>query len=290
MRRSTRLMTLVAIAGALGACDLEIEPANLRVVERQDSSGRDEPYFGVVRFRSEFGRRGSTVVEFSGQRHRAPKAGPGEVVEVPAEMAAELTFEDFPVRGPDELRDGVSIAGALVVAMEGDDYGWNPALGDGVKHSLADTRSCLEDALRAHVEPRAWSALALLGALAQVRRHLEEECPSKGGLSGLEKVLIGLGKLFGQKPDDLMGSAFLVQIGVEPPVFDSLFGSVLSCRPFLTNPDQMAEGGRFDSSRVASICPVAPHRRLTLWFERAEGRRGLWQMPTDVRWVPYPAR
>jgi hypothetical protein len=269
----------------LFACDLRIDPAALRVVEKQESSRHDEPYLGVVRFESEFGRPDSTEVTFSGTKVKLPPAEAGEMVDVPNDLADLLTFPDFPVRSEATVGEGVSIAGAVIVAMENDDFGWDPVGGDGVKASLRDTRACLEDALRAQVETRAYSDGNLLLALQGVRSHLEAQCPGQGGLSGLEKVLVNLLQLFGRSPDDLMGSVFLVQVGVDPDYFDSAFGGLLPCRPFLTNPDQVARGGRFDSSRVASICPVAPGPRVLVpWFERAGGRPGRWELRTVIRY------
>lgn len=285
MERKTAGCVCVGIVATLVACDLRIDPAALTITEKQSDGRYDKPYLGVVRFQSEFGRRDSTDVTFSGEKVRIAAAEEGEMVDVPNELAEELTFPDFPVRSEDTVDAGVSIAGAVIVAMEGDDFGWDPVGGDGVKESLRDTRTCLEDALRAQVETRRFTPGSLLLALDGIRSDLEENCPGRGGLSGLERVLKGLLSLFGQSPDDLMGSVFLVQVGVDPDFFDRSFAGVLSCRPFLTNPEQMALGGPFDSSRVASICPVANGPRVLIpWFERAEGRRGLWHLRTVVRY------
>jgi hypothetical protein len=296
METKTAACVFVGVVATLVACDLRIDPGTLRVVEKQDDNRRDEPYLGVIRFQTEFGRTDSTEVTFSGHKVDLPSAAAGETVDVPAELAEQLTFPDFPVRSEDSVGEGVSIAGALIVAMEEDDFGWDPVGGDGVKASLNDTRQCLEDAFRAHVETREFTPGDLLLALQDVQSHLEAECPSRGGLSGLERVLRGLLSLFGRSSDDLMGSAFLLQIGVDPDFFERSFeglisAGVLSCRPFLTNPDQMAMGGQFDSSRVASICPVANGPRVIVpWFERAEGRRGRWELRTTIRYDDSASR
>ena len=243
---------LLAVATLFAGCRLTIAPSALTVTEKQEGSAHDEPYFAVVKFRSVFGVAGSTEVVFSRNKISADSIEDGETLALPPELAQEMVFDDIePSTDPGSLSSPVPIAGALILAMEADDFGWDPIGADGVKDSLKDTEACMRQALIEHVETTDWSTLGFAVAFQNLRTDLSEGCADGGvsggasGTNGLVNLLLKIGSLFGLGSDDLMGTAFIVQIGVPQLHFDTEIAPILAaggagCAPFLANPDVVA--------------------------------------------------
>jgi hypothetical protein len=203
------------------------------------------------------------------------------------------------------------VDGLVVLAVESDDAGWDPALEDGARDMLIERAECLDLTLRSNVETLTqWSVENFLNALMAVSEDLESECP-RGGLTldgpgrlG-ERVKYAFGKLIKLfvNPDDPMGTAFIVRLGVTSAYFNdnlaTLIGAgredecddgsketvVAGCTPFLVNPCEM----KMDSDAISTYASFCASQALTgvrypgqldVRFERAG--RGMWTVRFDL--------
>ncbi len=306
--------------------NVRTSPATLYADELESGPGTDDrPYFGFIKFSSQFGVPGSTTVEFIDQHvglspvgdillaleGTGPISGGIRAAEFPESIQQQLDFGPrFIPKEPQSSSEGVWIDGILILAMESDDVGWSP--NDGVRDQLIERAGCLDTTLRNNVETvTQWSVGNFLVALNGVRGDLASACDAftigGGGALGrlIKEGFRRLALLF-VDPDDPMGTAFVVRLGVPDAYFNDnvapLVGIpqtrtcndgseetfVAGCTPFLANPCEMKEDP--DAiSQYASFCPSAPTlsgiglrypRVLEIPFER--GDRGKWRVRFDL--------
>ena len=311
--------------------DAAIRPQSLEVRHLQVDSDQidnglleNQPYFAFVRFSSEFGVPNSTDVNFIDTRvalsqvGNTDNGGPMEA-DFPQWIRDELEFGMRIVpHEPDpdptianDTPDIVAVDGLLVVGMEGDRTGWDPFGASGLKDNLSARAECLRESLSNHVEPTSWSPLNFSLALRNVQADLQRGCVegtlSGGGSDAFAKFVGWLKDLLASftDPDDPVGSAFIVRVGVTHDYFDASIAPLLSanpqtvceadgmsdtvlagCVPFLANPCDM----RTDPAAIsayASICatgdPSLAESGTTGWYRRL--LRVPFRTATGTHWI-----
>lgn len=295
-RRLLRLLPLpVALLLTTGcATQVSTRPFQVHVVDKNDSNQRDEPYFGVISFVSTFGVPGSTRVTRH-ERMPAPRVEEDETVEVPDRDGIGSFRRVSRVKTAASASAGVSLVGQIVVTMESDDVGWDPALRSGLRDVLDRRRNCLELSLRERVEGGDPAARDLASTLVAIGDDLEGRIPAaeegtrdtplcfeprfRGGGGAIFDLFERLVRLF-VNPDDPMGSIFVVTVVVDQAYFDEI-GILLPCAPF-----ERAAPTRERGSAWASVCPFPfgpTPRELVFESRPPEGRHGRWEVTVRVQ-------
>ncbi len=268
----------VILLPMLTACSAEEYRAyqqmmTLEVVDAQHGT-RDKPYFAVIEFSSRFGVPGSTEVRFvnpdgplwidptdEGETSKVPIEGRFEVRDVQAVLA---DANDAPV----------PILGQIIVAMESDEIGWF-YLGPRV----AATAVCLDLALVHFIEGGQWAMGAGLLALSDLQEEVDVLCENLLAQDEDGEVQAATAGLwFLPNPDDTMGQASVLQLGISQGAFNALanLNSNLSCTPIVTN--DIAEG----DSRAVSICPFGKRTLEVPFIRRGDSAR--WEL-TMEQWA-----
>lgn len=184
-------------------------PTSLTVHERNETrriEGRgDEPYLGVIYFRSIFGQPGSTKVAVLEElRTLGNNVRSGQTVRIPDD--AELTVADVGIQW-DELRLDVGLMGYQIVAMEADRRGKRE-----VRNKLNELGNRLSDALRENVEGDRIGILSPHDVQQRIRTAVfgsdEGRRPVRDFFSRAVRWLF--------RADDLIGTNLITVVGIDP--------------------------------------------------------------------------
>lgn len=223
MRSSIRHILSFASAAVvvttLCACVLgmfSVKASRLTVVGRSDTLRGDEPYLGMIRFRSQFGTPGSTdILVLDELRTLGDQVRPGSSVAIPDDVGDVEVGPASPVSREDADK-GIQpgLGGVIYIAME-EDHGGK----DAVRNTLRDTAERLRKVLEKHVEQATWSDLALPLALAKADAELASG--TGDGRCGLLDTR--LCKFFKSRlGDDFIGRAVAIYVDIEDAYFQEL--------------------------------------------------------------------
>ncbi|WP_437676669.1 hypothetical protein [Sorangium sp. So ce131] len=212
MKSSVRHILAIVAAGAavaaLSAClggTFSVKATRLTVVERSDTLRGDEPYLGMIRFKSQFGEASSTeVVVHDELRTFGDQVRPGTSVAIP-DLVGDISFgAAFSMSRDDVFDDGQQpgVAGVIYVAMD-EDHGGKAQ----VRDDLRETAGRLRSVLVRHVEQVPWIDSALPSAL----KHVNDELAGSPAYSASSR-----------RGDDYIGRAAAVYVGIEDGYFHEL--------------------------------------------------------------------